>query len=212
MTRKTPIIIAICVAFICALTALAGCVTKPVTPPPTEDGETAYTKFKACYSYTCALAEFDYTLTTEDADGTTVKNVRLKKDGDGFIAQKTVDGNAEYFVSGIRYYVLNGVKKKEAATVNSFISPETGYTLNDENVKDKTDISGGVKFELLTAYFDKCIIESAYGDYFINRIKAVAEVKDGGAVKSKTVTLVFNNAGASPQITLPDNLQDYGWI
>lgn len=208
MRRKKPIIISILAALICILSVLAGCA--PSVPP--EDGETAYAKFRTRYSYTCALIEFDYTVTTEEKSGKTVKNVKLKKDGDGYIAQKTVNGNTEYFVDGVRYYVSGGVNRKAATTVDGFIEPETGYLLNDENVRNKTGISGGVKFELLTAYFDKCIIECLYGEYFITEIKAVAEVKDGGTVKSKTVTIVFNNAGQSPEITLPADLQEYSWI
>lgn len=192
---------------------LTACKDK-LPPADTEEAFAAYAEFEEKLGFTASLEEYSLIKRTT-ADGATAETtLTLAKTAAGeYAAVRTADGGEEYYHRGVRYFTENGVKKKRAVTLAQFLEIGEYSSLPDgENVRLRRALDGGVSFELVTADFDFCLVTAYFSDIFIESISVtVSYILDGETV-NKTIEYVYVNPGEKPEITLPEDPENYSWL
>lgn len=174
----------------------------------------AYAAFGEKIANTSALSSYDVTMTRIVGQEQQVVRYVLATNALGEpVALKETQGQSEYYLRGVRYFSDDGSLRKEAISLDSFLDitekifvPDSGRIGNIESLKN------GVAFDYASAEFDHLRITAYYEGAFIKSIGADATYTDNEESFSVSVRYEYANPGRQPEIILPDNLDEYGWL
>ncbi len=207
MKNKVILIILFCV--IC-LSILAGCDSADELLPASE----AYDAFEVRLANTSALSAYDLTVTsTLGNDRQTIRYVLTTNALGEPVAMKGTNGETEYYVRGVRYFSEGGRLMKAAISLDDFLSvSRSDFVPEADRVSSVESLKDGVAFDYASADFDALRITAYFDGVFLKTISAEASYSDNGQEIVRSVSYEYKNPGQLPEINLPENLDEYGWL
>lgn len=206
---KNKIILTVLLCAICVF-VLAACDSQDELLP----AEEAYAAFGEKIANTAALSAYDVTMTRTVGQEQQVIRYVLSTNALGEpVALKETQGQTEYYLRGVRYFSDNGSLRKEAVSLDGFMDvTEKDFVPDDGRIGNIESLKNGVAFDYASADFDRLRITAYFEGAFIKSIGADATYTDNGEIFSLSVRYEYANPGRQPEINLPDNLDEYGWL
>lgn len=207
MKNKTILIVLLCIV---CIFAFAGCDSQEEVLSADE----AYAAFGQKIVNTAALSAYDLTMTrTNGQDREVVRYVLTTNVLGEPVALKETDGQKEYYLRGVRYFSEEGKLVKAAISLNDFLDvTQTDFVPDDSRTSNIEGLKDGVAFDYASADYDRLRITAYFEGVFIKSIGAEATYTDGGQSVEASVWYEYENPGQRPEINMPENLDEYGWL
>ena len=175
------------------------------------DPKEVWNKFETALQLTSSLQYYAIDI-VEVTNGQTVNGKLIYSTNDlGETIAYKEKGNLKYWWhDGLIYFEEDGQKLKRASSINEFLeisSSELEWTYemaSDIKMKDDT-----ISFTVALGEFNTCDVKTKVGKNFIEEITVAVTVVANNETICKSLTYKYVNPGKKPEISLPENINEY---